>query len=122
MFVTSSSLARRLLCKNFLQNPLQLLAIVLVVHHQHLLQVEAVASTSFDVCSPDNHRFLGENWRYHDWMSKKEIKTDDTELVTGWYRFINSSHRMLERDELFPDLTTKNRVSVHKRSDRYSLK
>eukprot|EP00111_Clytia_hemisphaerica_P021003 TCONS_00061943-protein len=63
----------------------------------------------FDECSPENHKTLDEEWRYHEYTSMKFNKQDDTQLKEGWYRFTNKAFRMLEKDEMFPEFVVKNR-------------
>ena len=58
-----------------------------------------------DECKPENHKFLDEDWRYHSRFSSdnsyKKILVDDDDLATGWYKFTKSSHRMMEKDNLY---------------------
>lgn len=76
------------------------------------IQNFTAATSSVDVCLPQNHQLLDEAWRYHDRLSRDVVTSDDTKLVAGWYRFSKSSYRMLERNEMFPDLTNKDRVRL----------
>ena len=84
------------------------LALLEILQLSH--QIASATTNNADVCLPQNHQLLDEEWRYHDRLSRDVVVSDDTKLVAGWYRFSNSSYRMLEQNEMFPDLTKKDRV------------
>ena len=85
------------------------LALLEILQSSHQI-VSAATTSNVDMCLPQNHQLLDEEWRYHDRLSRDVVVSDDTKLVAGWYRFSNSSYRMLEQNEMFPDLTSKDRV------------
>ena len=72
-------------------------------------------------CKPDNYKHLDEDWRYHSRISSNKIHANvhDNDLPAGWYRFTNSSYRMIEKGELYQGKTF-DKVCMNRSFDVFS--